>query len=144
MAENDTPSIPPVAAEQPVVEEKIEDDETKEQEHECRTCQMDAIMPAYAAAITACELMDDEKAKEKCKEVVEMINPENIKDGVKVMKEIVRLPEGIKAIDKHVRGFNLVTDIAVIEVVEEMMANHEEVPPDLKAIFKDRTAKRPI
>jgi len=111
----------------------------------CDKCEMTAgLLTAYGAAITACELMEDEKQKKSCKEWTSLLDPEKIESEVELIKDTLRYPDGPGALKKHAINFNVITKRATIELVEEMMAEGREIPEDLMGMFRQAVEERKV
>jgi hypothetical protein len=120
--------------------------EEKKEEVDCPTCRMDSILPAYAAAIAVCELMEDPLKQDHCKKVMEQVNPEKIKDGAEVIKNVL-LEEGdsaLESIGRYVGGFNASSELGTIMAVQQLLDEKKPVPPKLMSYFKQITARKPV
>jgi len=117
----------------------------KEKKKDCPQCEMDGgLLTAYGAARTACELMEDEKEKKRCREWADLIDPEKIESEVELIKETLRYPEGPSALKKHAMNFNIITKRATIELVEEKMQNNEPVSEELMGLFRQAVEERKV
>jgi hypothetical protein len=117
----------------------------KQTEEPCHTCEMNgALLTAYGAAVTACELMEDEKQKKDCRAWTELLDPEKIESEVELMKQTLKYPDGPSALKKHAINFNMITKRAAIELVQEMMEKNENVPDDLMRMFRQAVDERKV
>lgn len=118
---------------------------TQPEKKKCASCEMDGgLLTAFSAAVTACELMEDEKQKKSCREWTELLDPEKIESEVEILKETLRYPEGPDALKKYAAGFNVITKRATIEVVEEKLSKGEDVPDDLMQMFRQAIEERKV
>ena len=131
--------------EENITPETQTESQSPQEKKPCENCSMDGgLLTAYGAAITACELMEDEKQKKSCKEWTSLLDPEKIESEVELIKDTLRYPDGPGALKKHAINFNVITKRATIELVEEMMAEGREIPADLMGMFRQAVEERKV